>query len=97
MTEDAAMIDITRELRNRIEEVYGGHGTVKEFPDDLCHRAADEIDRLRARADALAAALREIAKDDDLVAASEGAFGLQAYRRCRDHARGALAAHDRDA
>lgn len=54
------MIDITRELRNRIEEVYGGHGTVKEFPDDLCHRAADEIDRLRAKADALAEALRDV-------------------------------------
>ncbi len=41
-------MDIVTELRQRIEEVYGGHGTVLEYPDDLCHRAAREIERLRA-------------------------------------------------
>lgn len=40
-------MDIVEELKGRVEEVYGGRGTVLEYPDDLCIRAAAEIERLR--------------------------------------------------
>lgn len=55
----SAKVTLVEELRNRIVETYGGHGTVLESPDDLCVRAADEIERLEAECFKLSAGVCE--------------------------------------
>lgn len=36
-------------LRNRVKEVYGGHGNVLEVPDALCCEAADALEAAERR------------------------------------------------
>jgi len=85
-------------------EVLGEHGVF--LPDDrepTWHHSPDappdhfceDCDFQRAEVEWLRAALQAIAEDDDLVKASGGAWGQQAYERRRDIARAALSPETR--
>jgi DNA repair exonuclease SbcCD ATPase subunit len=74
-------------LAARLEKADNRHADALE----QIKRLIDQRDALAARLEATEQALREIAKDDQLVSANEDAFSIHAYRRCREIAKFALA------